>query len=545
MRRLLAVAFALLWAVTAAAQDSAKLEADAKHAFDAGRFKEAGERYARAAEAPGLASDKKADLYLQSAWAYYIAGNSKSAREELKAALSARPDLRVIPDFYSPDFANLAATVRAEVAGSSVPAIDVDELKRSARAKLADGKAEDALYDLKRASASTDPEVFRLIAEADDRLGRTADADAARKRAADLEKGLVSSVAIGAAPEGAGAGGTGFPAPAGPASVVPLLEASERSLASGDFRAASFSARQASEADPKNAEAHRLLGEAALAGGQDVEAEREFTAAIVLESANAKSELGLAIVAEHQRKWNTAASHYRRALELNPQSVGAARGLGRSMSEIGDKSAARIAFGRAIEIDPGSAGARNDFGVFLFRSDEVDRSLEELIEAVRLDSASAAFHENLGRVFRKKGMWKEAEREFADAARLAPNETAVWVALAATRVEQKRMDEAAIAYSTALSLDPLSEEAAVGLSHALAAAGKLAEAEAALIKAIENNTKSPVLWNNLGVVRVERGSYASAAEAFQKALGLDAAFDVARSNLARAGQLGALEKAGS
>ncbi len=542
MKRLLPVAFALLWAVAAAAQDTAKLEAEAKQSFNAGRFKEAGERYAKAAEAPGLAADKKADLYLQSAWAYYIAGNSKSAREQLKAALSERPDLRVIPDFYSPDFANLAATVRAEVAGASVPAIDVDELKRSARAKLADGKVEDALDDLKRGSASTDPEVFRLTAEADDRLGRTADADAARKRAADLEKGLVSSVAIGATPEGYG---TALPPPAVPGSVTLLLEAAERSLASGDFRAAGFSARQASEADPKNAEAHRLLGDAALAGGQDVDAEREFTAAIVLESSNAKAELGLAIVAEYQRKWNTAASQYRRALELNPKSAAAARGLGRSMSEVGDKSAARIAFGRAIEIDPASAGARNDFGVFLFRSDEIDRSLEELIEAVRLDPAAAAFHENLGRVFRKKRMWKEAEREFADAARLAPNETAVWVALGATRAEQKRLDEAAIAYSTALSLDPLNEEAAVGLAAALAAAGKLAEAEAALGKAIENNTKSPSLWNNLGVVRVEQGSYASGADAFQRALALDAAFDAARSNLARAAELGALEKAGS
>jgi hypothetical protein len=33
--------------------------------------------------------------------------------------------------------------VRSEVVGSRVPPIDVEELKRSARAKLADGKAED------------------------------------------------------------------------------------------------------------------------------------------------------------------------------------------------------------------------------------------------------------------------------------------------------------------------------------------------------------------------------------------------------------------
>jgi tetratricopeptide (TPR) repeat protein len=542
MRRGLAVIFGMLLAVLALAQDAARLEADAKKAFDSGRFKEAGEKYSRVAEAASVPLDRKGDLHLRSAWAYYIAGNSKSAREELKAAVAARPDLQVIPDFYSPDFASLAATVRAEVAGSTVPPIDIDELKRSARAKLADGKAEEALFDLKRAGNSTDPEVYRLIAEADDKLGRAADADAARRKATEAEKAIVSSVPIGAQPaEGAnGAVVSGSAAAAGP-----LLESAERSLSAGDFRAAASFARQASEADPRNADAHRILGDSALALGQNIEAEREFTAAIVLESASAKSELGLGVVAERQKKWNTAASHYRRALELNPKSVSAARGLGRSMSEIGDKSAARIAFGRAIEIDPTAADARNDFGVFLYRSDEVDRSIEELTEAVRLDASSALYHENLGRAYRKKAMWKEAERELAETARLAPNETAVWTALGQARAAQKKLDEAATAYATALSLDPSDEEAAAGLGSTLRAQGKLAEAEAALAKSLENNARSPVLWNNLGVVRVERGSYAAGVEAFQKALAIDASLESAKANLARASELASLEKAAS
>ncbi len=544
MRRALAFTLGLLLATAALAQDATRLEGEAKRAFDSGRFKEAGEKYARAAETAGVAADRKADLHLQSAWSYYIAGNSRIAREQLKSALSARPDLKVIPDFYSPDFATLAAAVRAEFAGSNVPAIDIDELKRSARAKLADGKAEDALFDLKRAGNSTDPEVYRLIAEADDRLGRAADADAARRKAAEAEKALVSSVAIGPSANGGSATDASPPAATAPA-VGPLLESAAQALSSGDFRAAASYARQASEADPKNAEAHRILGDAALAGGQDADAEREFTAAMVLEATNARSELGLGVVAERQKKWNTAASHYRRALDLNARSVAAARGLGRAMSEIGDKSAARIAFGLAIEIDPASADARNDFGVFLFQAEELDRSVEELMEAVKLDGKSAIFHENLGRAFRKKKMWKEADREFAETTRLAPNETAAWTALGATRAEQKKLDEAVTAFGTAFSLDPLNEEAAGGLALVLAEGGKLAEAEAALARAIESNAKSPVLWNNLGVVRVERGNYASGIAAFQKALDLDGGFETAKSNLSRAGELAVLDRAAS
>ncbi|HEY1249770.1 MAG TPA: tetratricopeptide repeat protein [Thermoanaerobaculia bacterium] len=537
---------ALLSAALAAAQDASRLEADGKKAFDSGRFTAAGEKYAAAAEASGVTTDKSADLHLQSAWSYFIAGNSKSAREQLKLALTARPDLKVVPDFYSPDFANLAASVRSEVAAPSVPPVDVEELKRSARAKLADGKAEDVVYDLKRAAGSTDPEVFRILADAQDRLGHSAEADAARRRASDLERGLVSSAPIGGpldAGTAAAAGSSGTPAAA--AAAGPMLDSAERSLASGDFRAAASYARQATEADPRNAEAHRIAGEAALLGGQEGEAEREFTSALALDSQNAKAQLGLGRVTEAQKKWNTSASHYRRALELDPTSVVAARGLGRSMSALGDTSAARLAFGRAIEIDPISAPAHNDFGVFLYRSNELDKSVEQLIEAVRLETSHPVYHENLGRAYRKKGMLKEAERELSEATRLAPNEAAAWVALGQVRAELKKPEEAATAYATALSLDPLSEEAATGESAVLASAGKLADAEAALLKAIENNAKSPALWNNLGVVRTQRSNYPGALDAFGKALAVDSSFEPAKANQARAAELAALEKAAS
>jgi len=540
MKRGAALLLGALLTAAALGQESTKLESDAKRAFDSGRFREAGEKYARAAEAPEIPTDRKADLHLQSAWSFYIAGNSKGAREELKLAIGARPDLQVIPDFYSPDFASLAAAVRLEVAGANVPPLDVEELKRSARAKLADGKAEEALYDLKHADASKDPEVFRLIAEAHDRLGHTPEADAARRHAADLAKALVSSVAIGAGSEPAAP-----PTGGSSAALAPLLEAAEKALAAGDSRAATTAARQASEADPKSADAHRILADAALMGGQDADAEREYTASIVLDPGNPKAQYGLAVVAERQKKWNTAASLYRRALDLEPKNVPAALGLGRSMAELGDKSAARIALGRAIEIDPASAQAHNDFGVFLFSAGETDRAVEELMEAVRLAPSSATFHGNLGRAFRKKAMWREADRELSEAVRLAPNDAGSWLALGHVRQEQKKLEDAAVAFSTAASLDPLSEEAAIGLADTLAATGRLPEAETALAKSIESNEKSPILWNELGVVRVRRGNYAGAADAFRKALALDASLDQAKSNLVRAGELAALEKAAS
>ena len=182
--------------------------ADAKKAFDSGRFKEAGDKYAKAAETPGVAADRKADLHLQSAWSYYIAGNSKSAREAAEERRStARPDLQVIPDFYSPDFANLAAAVRAEVAGSNVPA---DRRRRAqalgarqARRRQGRGRA---LRPEARRATPRDPEVYRIHGRGQRPPGpHRRRRRRAPQRAAELEKGLVSSAPIGATLEGAAA----------------------------------------------------------------------------------------------------------------------------------------------------------------------------------------------------------------------------------------------------------------------------------------------------------------------------------------------------
>jgi tetratricopeptide (TPR) repeat protein len=539
MRLRIALAASILAAATLWAQEApSRLESEAKRAFDSGLFAEAGDKYSRAAAGAGLSGDRQAELHLQAAWSFYIGGSGKNAREALKNTFRAKPTLAVAGDLYSPDFARLAQSVRSEVTGSSEASPDTAEIQRDAREKLQQGKAEDALASLKRGASANDPELHRLLGETYDRLGRPAEADLERKRASDIERGLITATSIGGpAPPGS--------APVtGPVASAAWLQSAENLVRSGDARGAEAAARRAIEADPRNADAHGLLGDLLLLAGKEADAEREFTAAVALDASSARSQYGLAVLAERQAKWNTAGSLYRRALDLNPNSVAAALGLGRSMEELKDLTAARLAYGRAIEIDPSSAEAHNDFGVFLSRSGEIDRAIEELIQAVRLAPQRSVYRENLGRVFRKKGMWKEAERELAEASRLSPNEIAVWTTLGDVRRKLKKSEEAATAYAAAFHIDPGSEEAATGLAASLSDVGKLAEAEAVLQKSIEARPGSATLWNNLGVMRTRRTAYAESIAAFQKALSINPALAPAKSNLERAEQLQSIERAG-
>src|SRR4030095_17178160 len=65
LKRLLVLVLGLvLTSAYLPAQDTAKLEADAKKAFDSGRFKEAGDKYAKAAATAGRTPDRTGALPL-------------------------------------------------------------------------------------------------------------------------------------------------------------------------------------------------------------------------------------------------------------------------------------------------------------------------------------------------------------------------------------------------------------------------------------------------------------------------------------------------
>jgi Flp pilus assembly protein TadD len=140
---------------------------------------------------------------------------------------------------------------------------------------------------------------------------------------------------------------------------------------------------------------------------------------------------------------------------------------------------------------------------------------------------------------------KEAEKALAEDARLGTPSASLWSALGHLRAEQKNAAEARAAFASALEAEPGNEEAASGLAAAILDTGKPEEAETVLVKALEVNPTSAVLWNDLGVVRLTRRDFAGAVEALHKSLTLERPPEAAKSNLDRAEQLLALDRAAS
>ncbi len=528
LRRPAVAAAVLLFSALALAADTEKLVSDARRAFDAGKFREAAAKYLQASSEASLPPDRVADLALQSAWACYIGGDVPGARQALKKAFLARPELQVLPEFYSDDFAKLAAGIKGEM--PPPPKIDFEALKASARERLAGGLAQDVVYDLKRVSDSKDPEIHRLLAQAYEKLGKTAEADAEKKQAAVLEAGGISESSIGALPPS----GAPVAAPLPAVNVSEIIAAAEQALGKGDFAAALDGAKKAQDADPKSAPAHRIAGEVALAQNDPATAEREFLAASALDPADAPTQIGLARIAEKANQPNTAAAHYRRALELNPKSLAAAVGLGDASAQLGDKSGARIAYGRATEIDPANAVARDRYGLFLAGENDIAPAIEQEIEAVKLDNSVPSYHAHLGRAYLRAKMLKESERELREAVRLDAKDAASWNALGTVLLAGNDGNGAAEAFSHSLEISGGDETALTGKAAGLSAGGNWSGAAELLRKAQEEHADSVVLAHDLGVAEFRLGRYAEAVRAFEKEAQLSPGSADAQAALARA-----------
>ncbi len=531
-------AFALLCSLLAFAADTEKLVADARRAFEAGKFREAAAKYLQASNEPTLEPDRVADLALQSAWACYIGGDVPGSRSALKKAFLARPQLQVLPEFYSDDFAKLASAIKAEM--PPPPKVDFEALKASARERLAGGLAQDVVYDLKRVSDSNDPEIHRLLSQAYEKVGKTAEAEAEKKRASVLEAGGISESSIGALPP---AGAATAPPPPPPGNPNELLANGEQALAKGDFAGALDAAHKAQEIDPRSAPAHRIAGEAALGQGDAATAEREFLAASALDPADGRTQIGLARIAEKAGQPNTAAAHYRRALELNPRSQPAASGLGEALVLLGDKSGARLAFGQATEIDPKNAAARDRFGVYLASENELGPATDQAIEAVKLDGSVAAYHAHLGRDYMRSKMLKESERELREAVRIDAKDAGSWNALGTVLLAGNDGNGAAEAFSHSLEISGGDEIAITGRAAGLAAASNWAAAAELLRKSQAEHPESAILAHDLGVAEFQLGRFGEAARAFEKEAQLSPASADAQAALAKASAARDLETA--
>lgn len=182
-------------------------------------------------------------------------------------------------------------------------------------------------------------------------------------------------------------------------------------------------------------------------------------------------------VAHHRAgRFADAARLYEAVLARDPADADALNLLGAASDAAGDPGRAVALIGQALAVRE-TAAARSNLGMALAHLGRHEEAVAHCRRAIALRPDDAAARINLAVSLQALGRFREAERACRAALALSPGDPRALDNLGRALLALDRAEEAIAAHEQALASDPGLRRA--GLGHALRAAGRLPEAEAA------------------------------------------------------------------
>jgi eukaryotic-like serine/threonine-protein kinase len=184
--------------------------------------------------------------------------------------------------------------------------------------------------------------------------------------------------------------------------------------------------------------------------------------------------LGNALV--QARKWGEAASYYRAALAVRPNTAAVYNNLGGALHK-GRVGGAIRAYQQALDLDPNAAPTWNNFGLALADEGRMEKAIAAFRKVIRLDPNYAQAHYNLGIALEKdKVRMEEVIPHFRKAVALDPKDAKSHHALGFALTSLRLLDEAIGELEQAVELDPKDTQTQGNLGFALLARGRFYEA---------------------------------------------------------------------
>ncbi|MBI1783926.1 tetratricopeptide repeat protein, partial [Candidatus Sumerlaeota bacterium] len=167
-----------------------------------------------------------------------------------------------------------------------------------------------------------------------------------------------------------------------------------------------------------------------------------------------------------QRRFAEAAEHFGRAIKLNPKFAKSWNNLGLLQLETGQFDQAAASFTHSLELKGEDSETLTNLGVVFSRSGKPAEAVPYLERAIKADPANVKAMNNLGSAFFTLGQPAKAEDYFRLAATARPDYVNAWVNLGSAQLQQGRGSEAAQSFQRALQLDPANPTAQAGLRQA-------------------------------------------------------------------------------
>jgi tetratricopeptide (TPR) repeat protein len=135
--------------------------------------------------------------------------------------------------------------------------------------------------------------------------------------------------------------------------------------------------------------------------------------ALQLDDTFSEAHVLAADVRAHNLDWAGAEDEYKRAIELDPNSVKARYAYAMHLNRLGRFDEAMLHLKRAQEVEPASFEVSEAIGLVLYASRQYDRAIDQYQKSIELDPNSA--HGLLAEAYQAKGMYEEAVVEMEKA----------------------------------------------------------------------------------------------------------------------------------
>ena len=255
----------------------------------------------------------------------------------------------------------------------------------------------------------------------------------------------------------------------------------------------------------KVAEADRLLGAAG---------DRELLG----QDAEYVAQLGASL---HQRgRFDEAAQHYRRALELNPELREARINLGMLLMDSGALDESVTHFQEAVRQRPEYAVAYYYLGHAYSRQRKLSEALEQFRRSIEVDALLPDAHASLGEVLLRMNAVGEAIVELEAELRQNSGSVRARNLLATAFLKVGRSEEAVEQYELALRVDPDTAEILHNLGLALMGLGRVDSAIEHYRRALEQRPESGETHFRLGLALLHRGRLPEATGHLERVLNL-------------------------
>jgi tetratricopeptide (TPR) repeat protein len=271
--------------------------------------------------------------------------------------------------------------------------------------------------------------------------------------------------------------------------------------------------QEASRLDPQSGETHYQLGLAMARAGSKDEGMAELQKGRELSSAadrnqNVNLDITEGRAALDKGDLDQAATKFRHAIKLQPESSDAQRYLGVVLEKQGDTAGASDAYEKAVDLNPGNIAAR--------------QSLQKLLGATAGTDDPAQVAEFEG--YTRQGRFKEVEPLLAAYLKERPNSSWGWYALGYSLFAQQKVGESIRALAKCLQLDLKNSEAHKILGRDLMIIGRFDAAQIEFEQGIRYDPKSPEMHYNLGKLFSMQDNWVPGRKEFEEALRIDPSY---------------------